>query len=199
MKSIFILTHLLIFVALSGMDPFKKPYESKRILILLGQEGTPTIFDNPYIDGWQTSIGNTEIFVTHANVAHIDGFADIIADHANTQKFRKYQPIECLDNTGNDEYAKRALHVIYTKTLDGMKKQNPNANSIALSSLGTELGFSNLMTMTVATKAIGEFIEKNPTAYGEIILCVKKQSLVTRYIECIENFKEHRILRNLFD
>lgn len=46
---------------------------------------------------------------------------------------------------------------------------------------------------------IGEFVQKNPGAYEEIVLFVKKESLITHYIECIEKFKQYQALRDTFE
>ena len=135
---------------------------------------------------------------SHKKEKHKEGVLVFSECHPDTQKLKKWQAIELIDSA-DDKRIKENLHWLYTETLNYMKKKHLHANSIALSSIGTKLGFPTAMTIPVATKAIGEFIEKNPNAYIDIILCVKKQSLVMQYIQCIEKFKQYRALQAIFD
>lgn len=117
----------------------------------------------------------------------------------DTVKLKKWQASHFIDVKKNPKEVKKILYGIYAVMLVDIKQKNPHAWSIAISSLGTKLGFPTSMTIPVATKAIGEFIQKNPIAYEEIILCVKKQSLVTQFIACIEKFKQYHALQDIFD
>ncbi len=105
----------------------------------------------------------------------------------------------CIDREEQPQEVKKSLEWIYLQVLSDAKKDYPEAKRIALSSLGTEKGFPTKMVIPVAVKTIGDFIRANPGAYSEIFLFVKKQSLITEYLKCIEKYKKYLEYRELFE
>lgn len=101
------------------------------------------------------------------------------------------QSCKIIDAQQDLHVVKKILYLEYTKVLGAVKRQFPHVESIALSSLGTDIGFPTEMTIPVAVKAICKFIKRNPNTFSEIFLFVKTQSLIKRYIDMFEMYTEY--------